>query len=292
MKQNLTAERDILRPDGDTSCPRTASPEDVYPLSLHRLQIYRVQAFEAFPGLRHAIFTRHHGFSQSPFHSLNFSVSVGDEDQTVQQNFRHACQSLAVRPEQTVSTRLVHGAAVLSVESLSSEHFIGEADSLITATPDLYLFMRFGDCAPLLFFDPIRRAVGLAHAGWRGTMQNVAGATVKQMVTQYGCHPADIIAVIGPAIGPCCYEVGQDVIDAVHQTFGSAEGLLSFRGGKGHLAHLDLEAANAQQLTAAGLQQIIRSGLCTACRRDEFFSHRAEKGRTGRFGVLIGVDRT
>lgn len=292
MEPNLTAECDILRPNRAKFSHRAASPEDVYPLTLHRLQIYRVRAFDAFPKLRHAIFTRHHGFSQKPFHSLNFSVSVGDEAQAVQQNFRHACQSLAVQPEHTVSTRLIHGAAVLAVDHFGSEHFLGQADSLITATPGLYLFMRFGDCAPLLFFDPARRAVGLAHAGWRGTMQDVAGATVKQMVAHYGCRPPDIMAVIGPAIGPCCYEVGQDVIDAAYQALDQPELLLSFRRGSRQRAHFDLEAANARQLAAMGLHQIILSGLCTACRHDEFFSHRAEKGQTGRFGVLIGVDPT
>lgn len=241
--------------------------------------------------LRHAIFTRHRGYSRQPFHSLNFSVTVGDDPQTVQQNFLLACQSLKVRPEQTISTRLVHGAEVLVVDRPGSEHFIDQADGLVTSTPGLYLFMRFGDCAPLLFFDPIRRAVGLTHAGWRGTMQDVAGATVRQMTAHFGSNPADLVAAIGPAIGLCCYEVGPEVIQATHQTFDEPDGLLSYRPGRRNRAYFDLESANARQLAAAGVKHVIKTGLCTACRRAEFFSHRAEQGQTGRFGVLIGLDQ-
>jgi YfiH family protein len=120
-------------------------------------------------------------------------------------------------------------------------------------------------------------------------MQNIAGATVRAMVEQLDCRAKDIIAVIGPAIGPCCYEVGREVMDAAATEFSESASLFIRRNGKPDHAHFDLWEANRRQLAAAGVTQIIQSGLCTACRTDHFFSHRAERGRTGRFGVIIGL---
>ncbi len=125
-------------------------------------------------------------------------------------------------------------------------------------------------------------------------MKNAAGATVKAMVNRLGCCPHDIIAVIGPAIGPCCYQVGQDVIMAAQQAFNEADTLFTRLVGNGDQsvpthAYFDMWEANRRQLTASGVQHIIPTELCTACRTDLFFSHRAEKGRTGRFGVIIGL---
>ena len=264
--------------------------DTVYPAKIQTIWVYRVRAFDTFPGLKHAIFTRRGGVSPSPFRSLNLSVSVGDNPQTVQKNFSDACHAVSVPPEKTVSSHLIHGADVLTIDASNRRPVIGQADALITAEPGVYLFMRFGDCTPLLFFDPTRNAVGLAHAGWRGTMQNAAGATVEAMIDRLGCEAENIIAVIGPAIGPCCYEVGPEVMTAASQTFDKAERLFTYPNGPEQRAHFDLWEANRQQLIKAGVRQIIGSELCTACHTDDFFSHRAEKGRTGRFGVIIGLE--
>jgi hypothetical protein len=240
--------------------------------------------------LLHAIFTRQGGASQKPFASLNLSQTVGDAPQAVQCNFERACQAVQIKPEQTVTCHLIHSADVLTIQPENHHHLPGKADGLITNHPEVYLFMRFGDCAPLLFFDPIHQVVGLTHAGWRGTMQNAAGATVHQMQAQFGCQPENMIAVIGPAIGPCCYEVGPEVIEAAARAFPDPNGLLRAAGYQqnGH-AYFDLWEANRRQLISSGLKQIVSTNLCTACRTDQFFSHRAEQGRTGRFGVIIGL---
>ncbi len=116
----------------------------------------------------------------------------------------------------------------------------------------------------------------------------MAGAMVQAMV-QLGCRPRDIIAAIGPTIGPCCYEVGQEVIEAAGAALGNTAGLFVRRNGRLDHAHFDLWETNRRHLAAAGVEQIIQSKLCTACRTDDFFSHRAEQGRTGRFGVIIGL---
>jgi YfiH family protein len=261
----------------------------LYQTTHNGLTIYRSRAFDRDPNLAHAIFTRRGGVSGEPFAGLNLGPSVGDDPQAVAENFRRACQHLAIKPEQTVACHLIHSAEVITVTPANRQRVMGRADGLITADPDIFLAMRFGDCTPLIFFDPVRRAVGLTHAGWRGTMKNAAGATVTKMEQQLGCRPADIIAVIGPAIGPCCYEVGSDVMAAARQSFGEADSLFSRGNGRPDRAYFDMWTANYRQLRASGVGQIIPSGLCTACRTDLFYSHRAEQGRTGRFGVIIGL---
>lgn len=266
-----------------------AVAQGVNPVKVQNLLAYRIAAFEAYPHLRHAIFTRQGGYSQAPFASLNLGLSVGDNPEAVQKNYEQVCGALDISPAQTVSCHLIHSADVLAVDPANRRRVMGQADGLITATAGIYLSMRFGDCTPLIFFDPVRGAVGLTHAGWRGTMQNAAGATVRAMVEQLGCRAGDMIAVIGPAIGPCCYEVGPEVMDAAATAFSDSASLFVRRNGRMDRAYFNMWEANRRQLAAAGVQQIIQSGLCTACRTDQFFSHRAEKGRTGRFGVIIGL---
>jgi YfiH family protein len=263
--------------------------ESVYPVTFQTLLLYRVRVFEAYPQIVHGIFTRKGGVSTGPFHSLNLSTAVKDHSGAVERNIQSVCEALGVQPQQTVACHLVHGADILTVDRYNRQPLMAKADGLITVEPDIYLFLRFGDCTPLLFFDPVRNAVGLTHAGWRGTMQNAAGATVNAMVQRLGCRPQNIIAVIGPAIGPCCYEVGPEVMTAATETFEGPQGLFSRYSEQTQRAHFDMWAANQRQLAEAGVGQIVQSGLCTACRTDEFFSHRAEKGLTGRFGVIIGL---
>jgi YfiH family protein len=163
---------------------------------------------------------------------------------------------------------------------------------MVTADAGVFLSMRFADCVPILLNDPVRHAIGLAHAGWRGTVKNAAGAAVQAMVKELGCSPGNITAVIGPAIGSCCYQVGEDVIQAVEATFprvtASDNGAQLVSRRNGQRAYLDLWEANRRQLAAARVGQVVVSGLCTACHTDHFFSHRAERGKTGRFGVVMG----
>lgn len=255
---------------------------------LPQLGIYRVKDFEAYPNLVHAIFTRRGGFSQAPFQSLNLSSAVGDDPHTVARNLRQACRINHTTPKQIVSCDLAHGADVLKVDHTNRQPIMGRADGLITAEPGIYLFMCFADCAPILFYDPVRGAIGLTHAGWRGTMQNAAGATVQALEEQFGSRPEDIIAAIGPAIGACCYEVGPEVQNAAAGSLPNADRFFVGRNGS---VHFDLPGANQRQLQEAGLRRIIDSSLCTACHTDRFFSHRAEKGQTGRFGVMIGLNQ-
>jgi hypothetical protein len=162
-----------------------------------------------------------------------------------------------------------------------------KADIILTDKPEVTLFMRFADCVPILLHDPENSVIGISHAGWLGTVRDVAGATVDMMSERYGSNPADIIACIGPSIGPDHYEVGDDVITQVHQTFGGDASLvLPLHNEK---IHFDLWKANQYLLERAGIRHIELAGICTACHTDDWFSHRAEKGKTGRFGALISL---
>ena len=145
----------------------------------------------------------------------------------------------------------------------------------------------FADCVPILLYDPARAVVGMAHAGWLGTVRGAAREAVLAMTRHYGSRPAEILAAIGPSIGPDHYEVGPEVVTQVQQTFGpTAVDLVERREGK---AYLDLWRANRAQLEASGVHQIEVSGVCTACHLEDWFSHRAERGRTGRFGALMSL---
>ncbi|RLC80988.1 MAG: hypothetical protein DRI81_03530, partial [Chloroflexi bacterium] len=157
-------------------------------------------------------------------------------------------------------------------------------DALVTDAPGVPLLMRFGDCASVLFFDSVRRVIGMTHAGWRGVAVGSVPATVRTMTERFGCNPADLWAGIGPTIGPCCYEVGQEVVTAVEAACPPGTKATHDVNGR---THLDLPGAVRAQLRAGGVEQIEDSGLCTACRVDEFFSHRAERGHTGRFGIVM-----
>jgi YfiH family protein len=147
--------------------------------------------------------------------------------------------------------------------------------------------MRFADCVPILLHDPGKGVIGIAHAGWMGTLRDVAVATVNAMKKNYGSNPADIIAGIGPSIGPDHYEIGADVILQVMQKHGD-ESELFLKSHQGKI-HFNLWEANRVALERAGVRQIEVSGICTACHTEDWFSHRAEKGRTGRFGALISL---
>jgi YfiH family protein len=149
------------------------------------------------------------------------------------------------------------------------------------------LMLRFADCLPIFLYDPKRRAIGLGHAGWRGTARGLGTHMVSAMVECLGIKPAETIACLGPAIGPCCYEVGPEVAESVKLSLSDWDGSLLPLGD--NRFSLDLWEANRQQLSEAGIRQIETSRMCTACHTDEFFSHRAERGSTGRFAAVMGI---
>ncbi len=273
--------------------------------------------FDGLPNgtLHHAVFSRRGGTSLAPFDSLNMSLAVADERDRVYANRRRAYGLFGRDTDTVVHAHLVHGATVARVTTAENGTWVHHVDGLITDQPGCVLTMSFADCAPIVLYDPIHRAIGLGHAGWKGAVADLPGALVRAMGEQFGSDPADLLAAVGPCIGPCCYEVGEIVIDAVRAAFASPDELLHRQSITAHQAstdnhaplptrhsplttdllttdhrlHFDLPAANRRNLLNAGVRHVELSEHCTACRTDLFFSHRAEKGRTGRFGVVLGL---
>jgi len=250
------------------------------------LVTYHFQRLTA-EGLIHAVFTRLGGVSHEPFAALNVGRSVGDDQAAVAQNLTRIYASLGLTPDQVVTAHQVHGNRVAVVAAQDGGRVVPATDALATDTPGLALLLRFADCQPIILYDPARCALGLVHAGWRGLAQGIARRAVETMQEAFGTSAADLLAGLGPAIGPCCYTVGDDVAAALGYALPDWRKVMTLDpSGTGW--RLDLPAANAQQLAAAGVpaRQMEQTGLCTACHNDEFFSHRADNGQTGRFAAV------
>jgi len=249
----------------------------------------RYYSFEMFPGdVVQAVFTRRGGVSPSPWDSLNVGGAIGDDIQNVRANRIQSFQALGRAPETIHDVWQVHSADVVIADAprpLDTEY--QKADILLTDNPAVTLFMRFADCTPVLLYDRKKRAIGIVHAGWLGTVRGATRAAVQAMQRRYASKPEDIQAAVGPSIGPDHYEIGPDVIAQVKAAFSEDAGsLLEARGSR---THFNLWKANQILLQKAGVKQIEIAGLCTACHTEDWYSHRGEKGKTGRFGALIGL---
>jgi YfiH family protein len=240
------------------------------------------------PNVVHAIFTRQGGVSRAPVDSLNVGGTVGDQPQFVRENTQRVFRAIGRDPGSLFDVWQVHSDKVVRVEGPRGDVPITQADVMITRSSQATLMMRFADCVPILGFDPSRRAIGLAHAGWKGTLAKAGPAMINAMVAEFACKAENIRVVLGPSIGPDHYEVGQEVVSGVEQVFGHHAG--SVLKHLNNRTALDLWTANQLLLQQVGVQQVEVAGICTACHPEDWFSHRAEKGLTGRFGALIGLN--
>lgn len=254
---------------------------------IHEIQYYYSDLLND-PGVMHAVFTRHGGVSRKPVDSLNVGGTVGDRPQFVKENLERVFEAVGRKSSTLFDVWQVHSSRVVKVDGPRGDQPITQADVMITRSPRATLMMRFADCVPILGYDPIQQAIGLAHAGWKGTLAKAGPAMIEAMVAEFACKPGDIRVVLGPSIGPDHYEVGEDVVKGVEQVFGRNSGSV-LRHHNGRTA-LDLWTANQLQLLQAGVQHIDVAGICTACHPEDWFSHRAEQGRTGRFGALIALN--
>ncbi|HUF38289.1 MAG TPA: peptidoglycan editing factor PgeF [Anaerolineales bacterium] len=248
-------------------------------------------------GLSHGIFTRRGGVSPEPWGSLNAGSMVGDSPDRVAENLRRACRALSRDPGGLRLVRQVHGNDVFVASGAAGEpvsfaerlrpETMPGADAIITDSPAVTPAMRFADCVPILLYDPVAGAAGIAHAGWRGTLLDVAGRTLAVMRQQFGTDPADVVAGIGPCICAGHYEVGPEVVAEVEKIFGegSDEVIVSDDGR----TFFDLKAANRMLLAAAGVASVEVADSCTVEEPARWFSHRGESGKTGRFAVLAGL---
>jgi hypothetical protein len=249
----------------------------------------RYYTFEIFPkNIIQAIFTRQGGVSPRPWDSLNVGGAIGDDIAHVRENRIRSFKTLGRTPESIHDVWQVHSADVIYADiprPLNTEY--QKADIMLTDNPQVTLFMRFADCTPILLYDPEKQVVGMIHSGWLGTVRGAARRAVQSMQERYGSNPVDILAAIGPAIGPDHYEVGENVIAQVKAAFGAeAESLLISHGES---LHFDLWKANEVLLRGEGVNRIETASICTACHLKDWYSHRGEKGETGRFGALLAL---
>jgi YfiH family protein len=235
-------------------------------------------------------------------------VAVGTSPDDLERGYAAIADLLGVSPERVYDARQVHGAGVFVARKDSPRHHRADADLLVAGDPGLAVVVRVADCVPILLADPLTGAVGAVHAGWRGTCAGAATAAVETLQARFGARPERLIAAIGPSIGPCCYQVGQDVVDAFARSQRLASPTRSNEGeavrtgseavwfhpdGPGHW-RLDLWAANRQQLVAAGVRKdgIHVAGECTATRVDRYYSFRVEGARAGRLLAAISPARS
>lgn len=247
------------------------------------------------PGISHFVSTRGSGYSKPPFDFLNLGFHVGDSPDDVLKNRRRLAGALEMSLAQFTIAQQVHSGAVSIISKelggkgcRNHEEAVGDTDAMVTDVPGICLMILVADCVPILFFDPSKRVIGAAHAGWRGTIQCIAQNTVMAMERAFGSLPEDIVVGIGPSIGPCCYRVGPDVISRFRKAFHGTEKLILNPSPHGE-GYLDLWQANIKQLLKIGVKRehIELAGICTCHRPDLFFSYRQQQGTTGRFAAGI-----
>ena len=258
--------------------------------------------FSTFPEnlVTHAVSTRLGGVSKEPFDSLNLALHVGDLPADVIANRKRFVQSLGFTLSDIVTPNQVHGEKIFRVDEnyrgCGCENYadsIPETDALITNVPDLPLMLCFADCVPIFFVDVENCAVGLAHGGWKGTLKKIAAKTLLKMSDEFGTRAEDCLIGIAPSIGPCCYQIGGEVVERCKVAFPKNHGeLLIERDGK---IFLDLWRANVLQLLEVGVpeENIDVANECTCCQSHWYFSYRAAQkkffDRTGRIAALIAL---
>ena len=254
--------------------------------------------FSLFPEKEvvHGFSGRLGGVSQKPWDSLNMGLHVGDDKEAVWQNREKFLAMLELKAERLCTPEQVHGTHVQLVtesEAGRGAHAYADAipqtDALITNVPNLPLLLCFADCTPLIFYDEEHRAIGVAHAGWKGTAAGIAIKTVAAMQATFGTDPQKLLAGIGPAIGPCCYTVGEEVADEFRSKWPEQSEKILVQQADG--LHLNLWEANRLQLLSAGLltENIECADTCTATEHKWFFSYRADGGQTGRMAAVIAL---
>lgn len=236
------------------------------------------------------------GVSKQPFDSLNFGLHVGDNNKLVLENRHRVMQIFKHNIDHMVCCEQVHGNKVLPVTikhqgcgSSDMKSWLNDTDGMVTNQPGLYMATFYADCIPIFFFDPVKKCVGLAHSGWKGTMGRIAVNTVNLMEQEFGSKRSHIEVFIGPGIGPCCFEIKADLAAKAISEFGQFRDIISKE--KNDRYRWNLPQTIYYMLAESGVEpdNIIMAKLCTSCHTDLFYSYRRENGITGRMGAFIGI---
>ena len=257
--------------------------------------------FFVFPSIEktgavvHGFSTRLGGVSEGIFSSMNVSFTRGDREEAVRENYRRLGAAMGFSCENLVCTDQTHTVNLRVVtEEDRGKGFVcpkdyTDIDGLVTDVPGLVLAAFYADCVPLYLVDPVRRCIGLSHAGWRGTVGKIGKKTVELMREQYGSRPEDLVAAIGPSICQSCYEVSKDVIEKFQEAFDERFWPELFYEKGGGKYQLNLWRANELGFLEAGVRAegIAAAGVCTCCNPGLLFSHRASRGRRGNLGAFL-----
>lgn len=247
--------------------------------------------------VRHGISTREGGVSEGIYRSMNLSFVCGDKEEHVIENYRRIGAAIGVSPDRMTASSQTHTTNVRAV----TEDDIGkgilrprdytDVDGLMTNLPDVCLVTYYADCVPLLFVDPVHRAIASSHSGWRGTVDRMGEITVQAMQRAYGSRPEDIVAAIGPSICQDCYEVSEDVIERFRAAFPETEWASLFYRKPDGKFQLNLWRANELILLGAGIKRehLAVTNLCTCCNSELLFSHRASHGKRGNLAAFLAL---
>lgn len=255
------------------------------------LELLTCNAFSAFPFLRHGFTTRTGGASTGGCSSLNFSWKRKDSAENVQENHRRLANAMGFLPEDFVFVEQTHSDRIFVADATHRnkgswwQNAPSPYDAVITRDKGTALIARVADCIPVLLLDPTLPAVAAVHSGWRSTAAKIIEKAVLSMQETFGCRPENILAAVGPCIGPACFAVGQEVADIFAQSFGGRQYEREVNGQR----TVDLWACAADQLKNAGLAQenIHMAKICTHCQPEKYFSHRRDKGETGAMLAVI-----
>lgn len=246
-------------------------------------------SFEKTGAVRHLFSTRRGGVSQGPMASMNLGLNRGDNPLHVLENYRRICFVAGTYSGDIVFSQQVHGSRILYVDQqdrgkgLTRPVEMEAVDGLITDRPQVALVTFHADCVPVFFLDPVRKVIGLAHAGWRGTVAQISAKMIERFTGDFHSCPEDILVGIGPSIGPCCFEVGQEVAEEFRQAYSDTVDRVVLPASNPEKQRVDLWEANCISLRRMGVPEknITMPDLCTACHPDYFYSHRRMGGTRG-----------
>ncbi len=260
----------------------------------NQFTIYHAHNLYREPGIVHGFSSRTYGYSQAPYTGLNLGLTSGDDIASVKKNRIAYAEALGILPEQVVCGQQVHGTQIARVTAqdggkgfLDAATALPDTDGLVTAERGIALMTLYADCVPVLFYDAQEQVIAVCHCGWRGTVNRMAAKTAAVMMDAYGCKAEHIYAAIGPSISQAHYEVDEAVLTQFEAAFSFADALMVPTDA--HHGKVDLWKANQLQLQEIGIlpQHIEISELCTYQHVDQFYSHRAERGITGRNAALL-----
>lgn len=247
--------------------------------------------------VKHGFTTRLGGVSKGIFSSMNLSFTRGDEESAVYENYRRIAAAIGFAYDGIVTSDQTHTTNVRVITENDKGNGITrprpytDVDGLVTNVPGVTLATFYADCVPLYFVDPVHKAVGLSHSGWRGTVGKIGKVTVEVMQKEYGTDPCDIVAAIGPSICQACYEVSEDVAEEFRNAFSEQDWPALFYRKENGKYQLNLWRANERIMQDAGIKKenITLPNICTCCNPEFLFSHRASKGKRGNLAAFLGL---